>query len=69
MRIMLMQNLGGQIRFIMGDLQVAYIGVVLFFIGWLNARLKSTFHKFLKVSEASFNSWGRAASEQRSLVA
>ena len=30
---MLMQNFGGQIRCIMGEEQVAYIGVVLFFIG------------------------------------
>ena len=30
---MLMQNFGGQIRCIMGDVQVAYIGVVLFFFG------------------------------------
>ena len=30
---MLMQNFGGQIRRIMGEEQVAYIGVVLFFIG------------------------------------
>ena len=28
-----MQNFGGQIRCIMGDVQVAYIGVVLFFFG------------------------------------
>ena len=28
-----MQNFGGQIRCIMGEEQVAYIGVVLFFIG------------------------------------
>ena len=28
-----MQNFGGQIRCIMGEGQVAYIGVVLFFIG------------------------------------
>ena len=28
-----MQNFGGQIRCVMGEGQVAYIGVVLFFIG------------------------------------
>ena len=28
-----MKNFGGQIRCIMGDVQVAYIGVVLFFVG------------------------------------
>ena len=33
MKIMLMKNFGGQIRCIMGDVQVAYIGVVLFFVG------------------------------------
>ena len=33
LKIMLMQNFGGQIRRIMGEEQVAYIGVVLFFIG------------------------------------
>ena len=30
---MLMQNFGGQIRCIMGDVQVTYIGVFLFFFG------------------------------------
>ena len=29
---------------------------------------KSTFHKFLKVSEATFNAWGRAATERSRLV-
>ena len=30
---MLIQNFGGQIRCIMGDVQVSYIGVVHFFFG------------------------------------
>ena len=33
LRIIVMQNLGGQRRRIMGVAEVAYIGVVLFFIG------------------------------------
>ena len=57
-----MQNFGGQIRCIMGEVQVAYIGVVFFFIchDFISVNkmidlLQVDLSYVLKIERASFN--------------